>query len=69
MRSMAQLQQIQLDYLCETSNERTISRLENTHGRTSWSFEGGKDSIAQGIARLIDEVEFDSIYYVGEHRD
>ena len=60
MRSMAQLQQIHLAYLCETSNERTISRLEDSHGHTSWSFEGEKDSIAQGIARLIDEVEFDS---------
>lgn len=68
-RSMAQSQQIQLDYLCETSNERTISRLEDSHGRTSWSFKAGRDSIAQGIARLINEVEFDSIHHVGEHRD
>lgn len=68
-RSMAQSQQMHLDFLRETSNERTISRLEDSHGRTSWSFRAGRDSSAQGIARLIDEVEFDSIYHVGEHRD
>lgn len=69
MRSMAQLQQVNLKYLCETSNERTISCVEDVHGRTSWSFKEGKDTIVQGITRLINEVNFDNIYYVGEHRD
>ena len=70
MRSMAQLQQVRLKYLCETSKERTISRLEDVHGRTSWSFEEGEGNaeIVEGITRLIGEVNFDNIYYVGERR-
>jgi hypothetical protein len=70
MRSMAQLQQVKLKYLCETSNERTISCLEDVHGRTSWSFEEGEGNaeVVEGITRLIGEVNFDNVCYVGERR-
>jgi hypothetical protein len=46
----------------------TVFRLEGVHGSTSWSFEQGKDTIVQGITRFIDEVDFDTIPYVGERR-
>lgn len=69
MCSIAQLQRVSLKYLCETTDERTLSCLEDLVGRSSWMFEEGEDTVASGITRLIDRVNFYDIHFVGEHRD
>lgn len=69
MRSMAQLQRVRLKYLCGTADEMTISCLQDFDGRTSWTFEEGEDTVASGIARFVDQVNFYDIHVVGERRD
>jgi hypothetical protein len=69
MCSMAQLQRVSLKCLCETADEQTVCHLRDFDGRTSWIFEEGEDTVASGITRLIDRVNFHDIHFVGEPRD